>query len=69
MSDLRESQHDFKSFPKALHATDVTFQQAFRPSGSIEEGKRYFSSKHKLYGYKVDVSVLPNGLALDMTPH
>ena len=40
ISDLRTSQQNLKSFPEAPYATDVTFQQAFRPSGSIEEGKR-----------------------------
>ena len=37
ISDLRESQQNFKSFPESRYATDVTFRQAFRPSGSIEE--------------------------------
>ena len=69
MADLQKSQQKFKSFSEARYATDVNFQQEFRPSESIEEGKRYFSGKHKLYGYKVEVSVMPNGLALGMTVH
>lgn len=35
------------------------------PSG----GELYFSGKHKLYGYKVEVSVLPIGLAINETNH
>ena len=42
----------FKNYPIARYATDVTFQQSFRSSGSVEEGKLYFSGKHKLYGHK-----------------
>ena len=30
----------------------------------MEEGKTYFSGKHKLYVYEVEVSVLPKGLAI-----
>ena len=66
MADLQKSQQTFKAFPEARYATDVTFQQAFRPSRGIEEGKRYFSGKHKLYGYKVEVSVMPNGRSREM---
>ena len=69
MADLQKSQQTFKAFPEARYATDVTFQHAFRPSGSIEKGKRYFSGKHKLYGYKVEISVMSDGLALGMTAH
>ena len=54
----------FKNYPMSRYATDVTFQQSFRPSGSFEEGKVYFSGKHKRYGYTTEVSVLPNGLAI-----
>ena len=59
----------FKTFKFCRYATNVTFQQAYRPSGTMEEGKRYFSGKHKLYGYKVEVSVLPNGLAIGCSDH
>ena len=35
MKPLRENRISFTNFPKALYATDVTFQQSFSPSGSI----------------------------------
>ena len=54
----------FKNYPIARYATDVTFQQSFRRSGSVEEGKLYFSGKHKLYGNKSEMSVLPNALQI-----
>lgn len=43
---------------------DVTFPQFFRPSGGLEEGKRFYSGKDKLYGFKVEVSIIQNGLAI-----
>ncbi|KAG3120075.1 hypothetical protein PI124_g492 [Phytophthora idaei] len=51
----------------ALHATDVTFQQANRPAGSMAEALPVYSAKHKLYGYKVEVSVSPRGFAINCT--
>lgn len=39
---LQGCESSFSNFPEAHHATDVTFQQFFRPSGSIEEGKIFF---------------------------
>ena len=69
MRTLRETNSTFREFPEALYAVDVTFQQSFRPSGSINEGKIFFSGKHKLYGLKVEVSVLPNGLAMSCSDH
>ncbi|ETM35519.1 hypothetical protein L914_17598 [Phytophthora nicotianae] len=35
----------------------------------MNEIKPYYSGKHHLYGYKVEVSVLPNGLAINCTDH
>lgn len=49
----------FPSFPHSLYATDVTFQQCLKPAGPAHKDKLYFSGKHKLYGLKVQVSVLP----------
>lgn len=36
---------------------------------NMQEVKRYFSRKHKLYGYKIEASILPNGLCTGLTPH
>lgn len=64
MTTLADKKETFAHFPYAMYATDVTFQQCNRPSGSMQEGKIYYSGKHKLYGLKVEMSVLPNGLAI-----
>lgn len=51
------------------HATDVTFQQCNRPTGNIQHSKPHYFEQHKLYGYKVEVSVLGISVALDVTTH
>ena len=66
---LRDSNSTFKNHPEALYAVDVTFQQCFRPSGALSEGKLYFSRKHKLYGVKVETAVLPDRLAIGCSTH
>ncbi|GMF58076.1 unnamed protein product [Phytophthora fragariaefolia] len=67
MKQLTLSGHAFENFPSARYATDVTFQQANRPTGGYHHAKKYFSGKHFLYGYKVEVSVLPTGAAINCT--
>lgn len=69
MHELNTYNQRFRYYPEALYAVDVTFQQSFRPSGAIQEGKLYFSGKHKLYGLKVEVSVLPTGIAKACSEH
>ena len=64
MSQLVQDRTVFNNFKYALYATDVKFQPANRPSGRFLEQKVYFSGKHKLYGYKIEVSVAPNGQAV-----
>ncbi|KAG3107373.1 hypothetical protein PI124_g13314 [Phytophthora idaei] len=59
MRALVTSGHTFQNFPCALYATDVTFQQSNRPSGSMAETMPFYSAKHKLYGFKVEVFVNP----------
>ena len=63
MQSLIDEDACFNNHPYALEAVDVTFQQTNRPSGNMQEGKICFSGKHKLYVYKVEVCVLPTGIA------
>ena len=35
----------------------------------MQEGKRNFSGKHKMYGYKMEVAGLPNGFAAACNSH
>ncbi|KAE9161320.1 hypothetical protein PF002_g32403 [Phytophthora fragariae] len=69
MSKMALSGKSFKHFPCARYATDVTFQQANCPAGTHSEAITYYSGKHHLYGYKVEISVLPTGLAINCSPH
>ncbi|ETP28256.1 hypothetical protein F442_22455, partial [Phytophthora nicotianae P10297] len=59
----------FRNYPSARYATDVTFQQSNMPTGQMKERCAYYSAKHHLHDYKVEVSELPNGLALNCTAH
>ena len=63
MKHLASKNKLFTHHPHALYATDVTFQQTNRPSGNHQESTISYSAKHKLYGYKMEVSVFPTGLA------
>ncbi|KAG3205995.1 hypothetical protein PC128_g1016 [Phytophthora cactorum] len=67
MNQLMASGNTFTNFPSARYATNVTFQHADRPSGNINEVKKYFSGKHNFHGHKVEVSVLPTGAAVNCT--
>ncbi|KAG6595899.1 succinyl-CoA:3-ketoacid coenzyme A transferase [Phytophthora cinnamomi] len=59
----------FRNYPYARYATGVTFQQSNMPAGRMQEKSLYYSKKHHLHGYKVEVSVLPNGQAVNCTQH
>lgn len=54
----------FKNFPYARYATYVTFQQRNGPDCYMQNGKKYFSGKQKLYGVNVEVSVVLIKLAI-----
>ncbi|KAH9122177.1 hypothetical protein AeMF1_006416 [Aphanomyces euteiches] len=68
MLKLATSGNQFTEFPSARYAVEVTFQQTHAPSGSFETKKAYFSKKHGLYGLEVEMSVLPNGFAIGVSP-
>ena len=67
--DLVVAGKTFGNYPCARYATDVTFQQANIPYGLCEGRSIYFSGKHKLHGYKVEVSEMPTGKAINCTQH
>lgn len=69
MTEQRANGHIFVNYPHALYATDVKFQPAYRPSGRFIEQKVYYSAKHKLYGFKIECSVAPPGVAVDVSVH
>ncbi|RHY43035.1 hypothetical protein DYB26_004468 [Aphanomyces astaci] len=67
MEYLTKSGKRFKHFPSARYAVDVTFQQTHAPVVSFGEKRVFFSKKHALHGMKVEVSVLSNGMAINVT--
>ncbi|KAH9110908.1 hypothetical protein AeMF1_014451 [Aphanomyces euteiches] len=69
MASQNENGLSFANYPYALYATDVKFQPAYKPAERFDEQKEYFSGKHKLYGYKIECSVAPPGIAVDVTKH
>ena len=55
--------NEFKNFPNALEAIDVTFQKTYK-RGSLHKQKRsLYSGKHKQFGLKTEVAVGPDGRA------
>lgn len=66
---LRKYENLFRDYRYSKYATYVTFQQAFRFSGRVQEEKVYFSCRNKLYGFKIEVSILSNGLAVRCSKH
>jgi hypothetical protein len=61
--------HGFEHYPAARYAVDVTFQQANMPSGTQQERASYYSKKHKLHGFKTELSVNPTGQAVNCSLH
>lgn len=61
MTYLIQWRNLFYNFLYACYATNTQYQQANTLTGlSLAEAKRYFSEKHKMYGYKSELSVFPN---------
>lgn len=69
MTKLMQAGKYFANHPCARYARRVTFQHANQPSASVEEGKNFYSGKHKLNGCKTEFSILPTGLAVNCTDH
>ncbi|RHY45295.1 hypothetical protein DYB38_000806 [Aphanomyces astaci] len=69
MHELAANGTRFEHYPYTRYATDVTFQKTNVPVGSYAEKKLYSSGKRHLYGHKVEVSVLPNGFAINCTSY
>lgn len=66
---LRNDNTIFRYFSYVRYDTDNIIQQALRYSGSMQEGKLYFKGNHKLYGFKINIFGLPNGLATVFLEH
>lgn len=69
MNRLVQDDMFFSYFSCARYDVDGKFQLYFRQSGSVQEGKRYFSGNHKAYEQKVEASVFLNGICIGFSPH
>lgn len=60
----------FKNYPYARYAADSRFQQANRTSGlNFTDEKVYLSEKHKMYGFKLEVSILISDIYIHSSSH
>lgn len=59
----------FKNFYYTRYATNVPFQQSYRLSATMSDGKAYFSGNHKLCGYKVELSFLSTAFCTECSQH
>lgn len=66
---LLEGGKQYFYFLSALYAIDVKFHHINRPHGDQMDSKLYFSGKHYLYGYKVQVPVSPLGFVVFFSEH
>ncbi|OWZ22887.1 LOW QUALITY PROTEIN: hypothetical protein PHMEG_0002341 [Phytophthora megakarya] len=55
----------FSNYP--MHSTRR--MSTYRLTGRFTEQKVHFSAKHKLYGFKIECSVRPPGVAVDVSDH
>ncbi len=67
--DSCQQENTIQNFSCILYAHGVIFQQANCPFKNILNRKVYFSWKHKLYGFKIKVSVTPLGKAANIMDH
>lgn len=66
---MAESKALFLNYPMAHYATDVTIQPSNRQSGNLSESRLYSSKKNGLYGYRIDVTVVQNGIEIGCSAH
>ena len=50
--DLEVDLPEYEAFPDARFVIDVTIQKIWRPLGTFQERKQFYSGKHKIYGLK-----------------
>lgn len=66
---IEENCQRFAYRPYALYSADVTFQHTSRPCDNLVEAGLQYSTKPKLYGFKKEPSVLPNGITILVSDH
>ncbi|GMF46788.1 unnamed protein product [Phytophthora fragariaefolia] len=69
MKKVVQGGHAFPHYPAARYAVGVTFHESTVKSGSQKERAVFYSAKHKLHGYKTELSVIPTGIAINCSMH
>lgn len=70
MTNMVAKDRFIENIPYARYACDARFHETNSPPGlKFSEPKRFFSEKHKVYGFKVEVSVLPSGICVYTGAH
>lgn len=69
MQELRADGTLFRYFSYSQSVTDVIFQEINRTLRPMDETRDFYSQRQEIFGYKVEFSVLPNGLAIHYTSH
>lgn len=64
VTTLAMNQQEYEEFPDTRFVMDVTIQKIWKPLGTFQERKQYYSGKHKLYGLKSLTLHYRNGLVL-----
>ena len=57
---LFQGGYTFQTDRYAQYAPDMIFEHTNMPPGNLKEKTAYYSGRHMMYGYKVEVSVLHN---------
>lgn len=69
MEKLNEMKRTFDYFSYARYATDVTFQQSFRPCGLCKKVRFTLAENKNCTGYKAEMSAQPIWLDINETRH
>lgn len=69
MGRLAKERKTIRKFQYARFGTDDTLQNINIPLANHQEGKAYFSGKHRFYGYKVEASVFTDWIAAFCSEH
>lgn len=57
-----------EAFPQVRLVIDSKEQRVYRPGGSFERQKPFYSGKKKAHTHKVQLGVLPNGIIASLSP-
>lgn len=66
---MKENSKNFRHYLTGRYGTYVCFQQSYRPTGSMIEGRPLHFGNQKLHCYKFESSVLAKGFCNSCSKH